>query len=138
MAEFIERRKSRRVYKQLVISVVYKSEYEGRDIFVEEYALTEDIGAGGVRIILPRHLPRDKSVDLKIYLFSDPIHLPTRGRVVWSSEKKKFEIKLNSSPKYTSEKKYWIGIQFVEIDPVTQDRIIRMVKKEFLEKNKQN
>jgi len=131
MAEFTEKRKSKRINKQLVISVIYKSKQEGRDILVEEHAFTEDIGAGGVRIILPEQLPKDKPVDLKLFLFSDPIPIPARGRAVWSRERQKFEIKLNKSPNSYLQKRYWIGIQFVEIDPVTQERIIRLVKKDF-------
>ena len=136
MAEFLERRKSKRINRQLVISVIYKSKQEGRDILVEEYAFIEDIGAGGVRIILPEQLPKDKPVDLKLFLFSDPIPLPARGRAVWSKVKQRFEIKLNAAPKFDSGKKYWIGIQFVEIDPVTQERIIRMIKEDFFEEDK--
>ena len=131
MAEFIERRKFKRIKKQLVISVIYKSKQEGRDILLEEHTFTEDIGAGGVRVILPEQLPKDKPVDLKLFLFSDPIPLPASGRAVWSKAKQKFEIKLNTSPSSHLQKRYWIGIQFVEIDPVTQERIIRLVKKDF-------
>ena len=136
MAEAMERRKYARINKKLVIYVVYRGTQHGRDIQVEEHTLTEDIGAGGARIILPSGLPKDKPLNLKIFLFSDPLPLPAKGKVVWSEEKQGIEVKVNSHSKSDSEKRYWIGIQFVEIDPFTMERILHLVKREILGKRK--
>jgi len=134
MAEPMERRKYARINKKLVIYVVYRGMQHGRDIQVEEHTFTEDIGAGGARIVLPSGLPKDKPLNLKVFLFSDPLPLPAKGKVVWSEEKQRIEIKANSHSKSDSGKRYWIGIQFVEIDPFTQERILHLVKKEFFGK----
>ena len=132
----MERRKCARINKKLVIYVVYRGMQQGRDIQVEEHAFTEDIGAGGARIVLPFGLPKDKPLNLKVFLFSDPLPIPAKGKVAWSEEKQRIEIKANSHSKSGSEKKYWIGIQFIEIDSFTQERIMRLVKKEFSGKRK--
>jgi|GEM_PF-1478263 len=138
MAEFREKRKHSRIDSKLVVFVIYKLKQEGRDILVEEHALSDDISEGGVRIVLPKELSKDKPLDLKVFLFSDPIPLPAKGKVVWSGERQRLEIKSKSASKEGTGKTYWIGIQFIEVDPDTQERIIRVVKKEFLKKGKQD
>jgi c-di-GMP-binding flagellar brake protein YcgR len=136
MAEPMERRKYARINKKMVIYVVYRDMQHGRNIQVEEHTLTEDIGAGGARIVLPSGLPKDKPLNLKVFLFSDPLPLPAKGKVVWSEEKQRIEIKANSHSKSDSEKRYWIGIQFVEIDPFTLERILQLIKREIMGERK--
>lgn len=138
MAEFRERRVHHRVNTKLVVFVIYKLRQEGRDILVEERAVSDDISEGGVRILLPEELSRDKKLEVKVFLFSDPIPLPAKGRVVWSGEKQRLEIKSRPGSKEGVTKTFWAGIQFIEIDPETQDRIIRLVRNESFKKRKQN
>ena len=93
-----------------------------------------------MKVVLPKKLPRNELVDLNVYLFSDPIPLPARGKVIWSDDKQKFELKKSSKPKANAEPDYWVGIQFINIDNFTQERIVRLVEKEFVsaEKTKNN
>ncbi len=126
----IDRRKSQRLEKRMTLSVIYKSEEE--NIQVEEYTITHNISRKGARIILPAGLPKDKLLNLKIFLFSDPIAIPAKARVVWSEKKENIDIELSSSKLSSREKVYWIGIEFIDIDEFTQGRIIRFVEKEFV------
>jgi len=138
MAEFREKRKHSRVDSKLVVFVIYKLKQEGRDMLVEEHAISDDISEGGVRIVSPKELSKDKQLDLKVFLFSDPIPLPAKGKVAWSGERQRLEIKSKSASKEGTGKTYWAGIQFIDVDPDTQERIVRVVKKESLKKGKQN
>lgn len=47
---------------------------------------TENIGAGGVRVMIDENLPISSFVGLKLYLSKKPIEC--RGRVVWVVERK--------------------------------------------------
>lgn len=125
----IERRKYKRFKSKLLITTVYRDEM-GK-IVAEDSIFSEDIGAGGMRIVFPRRLPKGKILDLKVFLFSDPIHLPTQGKVVWSSAKQGLELAVTDNRSKAESEFFWLGIQFIDIDPFTRDRIFRWIKKEF-------
>ena len=112
-----------------MITTIYRDETD--NIIVEDSIISEDIGAGGMRIVFPRQLPKDKILDLKVFLFSDPIPLSAKGRVVWSQEKEKLEVQVSAGKTEGSNQIFWAGIQFVDIEPFTQERIIRLIRKEF-------
>jgi c-di-GMP-binding flagellar brake protein YcgR len=125
----VERRQFKRFRSKLMITTIYRDETD--NIIVEDSIISEDIGAGGMRIVFPRQLPKDKILDLKVFLFSDPIPLSAKGRVVWSQEKEKLEVQVSAGKTEGSNQIFWAGIQFVDIEPFTQERIIRLIRKEF-------
>ena len=124
-----ERRKYRRFKSELVITTVYRN--ENGKIVTDESIVSEDIGIGGLRIKFPRKIPKGKVIDLKVFLFSDPIHLPAKGQVVWSSEKQKLELSTRNGEDKSQEELFWIGVQFVDIDNFHRERVLRWIKKEF-------
>lgn len=125
----VERRQFKRFKSKLMITTIYRDETD--NIIVEDSIVSEDIGAGGMRIVFPRQLPKDKILDLKVFLFSDPIPLSAKGRVVWSQEKEKLEVQVSVGKTEGGNQIFWAGIQFVDIEPFTQERIIRLIRKEF-------
>ena len=125
----IERRKHKRYKARLLITTVYRDE-RGK-IVTEDSIFSEDISAGGLRIVFPRQLAKGKILDLKAFLFSDPIHLPARGKVVWSGEKQGLKLAVTDNRGKAGNELFWVGIEFIDIDPFTRDRIIRWIKKEF-------
>jgi len=125
----LERRQFKRFKSNLMITTVYRDDAD--NIIVEDSIISEDIGAGGLRVIFPRRLPKDKILDLKVFLFSDPIPLSAKGKVVWSEEKEKLEVREVLPPGQESSQIFWAGIQFVDIEPFTRERILRLIKKEF-------
>jgi c-di-GMP-binding flagellar brake protein YcgR len=64
---------------------------------------TENIGAGGVRILIDENLPVSSLVGIKLYLSKKPIEC--KGKVVW--------IVKNENDK--KESKFDIGLQFHQI-----------------------
>ncbi len=124
-----ERRKEIRFKTNLLMSIVYRD--EDNSIVTEEAIFSEDISAGGLRILFPHQLPKGKVLDLKLFLFSDPIHLPTQGKVVWSNRKQALEVKIADGKKKQGEEVFWVGIQFINVDQFTQQRILRWLKSEF-------
>ena len=84
-----------------------------------------------MRVSCPSLLPKGKTVDLKLFLFCDPIHLPAQGKVVWSNKKQELEVSIGDKETNSESKLYWAGIQFVDIDAFTRGRIMRWIRKEF-------
>lgn len=125
----VERRKFRRFKGNLVITTVYRNESD--KIVSEDFVVSEDVGMGGMRIVFPHRLPKGKIVDLKVFLFSDPIFLPATGRVMWSSKRDVAEVSTQDNGVPVENGQYWIGIQFIDIDQFHRQRILRWIKKEF-------
>ncbi|MFH1777009.1 MAG: PilZ domain-containing protein [Candidatus Omnitrophota bacterium] len=125
----VEQREHRRLKNKMVISVVYRDEHNQID--VEQDIIGEDISPGGLKITLPHQLPKGKIIELKLFLFSDPIPISTKGKVAWSNEKQKLEVTSPDKNDKLNSRIYWVGIEFIDIEPFTQERIIRWIKKEF-------
>jgi len=125
----IERRKYRRFKAKLLLAIVYQD--EKGEINTQESIFSEDISAGGLRIVLPFPLPKDKILDLKVFLFSDPIHLPAQGKVVWLDKEQGLELVPVENKDKQKRELFWAGIEFINIDFFTQERILRWIKKEF-------
>ena len=125
----IERRKDKRCKKQLLISTMFRD--DNGNMVVEDNLCCEDISAGGLRLSFPYEMAKGKILDLKVFLFSDPIHLPAQGKVVWSKKKQALEVAVGDKKKHSDSELYWIGIQFVNIDAFSRERIIRWLEKGF-------
>ncbi len=69
-----------------------------------------DISVGGIRLLSPEELPKDKVMELQINVPSSPVI--ARGKVVWTKEVE------------TEEGNFFqIGIQFIEVKPEDKARI---------------
>ncbi len=71
---------------------------------------TENIGAGGLRVIIPENLEVSTSVDLTIYIAEEPF--VCKGKVVWSVGR--------ATPFYEEPRLYDVGIEFYQIDEESQ------------------
>jgi c-di-GMP-binding flagellar brake protein YcgR len=127
----VERRKYKRFKIRLLVVATYKDK-TGK-VVVEDAIFSEDIGGGGLRLVFPRLLAKEKILDLKVYLFSDSIHLPTKGKVVWAKPKsmKELELVANNNWHKSKNQPFWLGIQFINIDAFTQERLLNWIKREF-------
>jgi len=79
---------------------------------------TENIGAGGVRVILGEELNISLVADLEIYLDNDP--LKCKGRVVWIVGK--------INPVTGKSSMFDTGIEFYQISPENQEIVSNLVK----------
>ncbi len=77
---------------------------------------TENIGAGGIRIIIDEELPLSSLVGLKLYLSQEPIE--SKGKIVWVVERKGIEGKTG----------FDTGIEFHDISQSDQKTIDIFVK----------
>ena len=118
---------------RLLITTLYRDRHD--KIITENSILSEDISLGGLRIVFPCRLQKGKILDLKVFLFSDPIHLPAKGKVMWSSEKQVLELATPDNSEKSEKELYWVGIQFIDIDDFHRERILRWIKKEFQVEN---
>ena len=123
----IERRRDKRFKKQLLISTMFRD--EDGNMVVEDNLCSEDISAGGLRLNFPYEMAKGKILDLKVFLFSDPIHLPAQGKVIWSKKKQALEVAVGDKKRKADSEVYWMGIQFVDIDAFSRERIIRWIEK---------
>ena len=130
-ASMIERRRDKRIKKQLLISTMFRD--ETGNMVVEDSIYSEDISAGGIRLNFPYQMAKGKILDLKVFLFADPIHLPAQGKVVWSEKKQALELTISDKQKEVGGERYWVGIQFIDIDQFSRERIIRWIEKGFAE-----
>ena len=126
-----ERRRWRRYEGKLLIATIYHD--DSGKIVTEESLFSHDISTGGLRLSLPFPLPTGKVLDLKVYVFSDPVPAPVQGKVTWFNKKEGSEADLSGKKTESRKAKelYWAGVQFVNIDMFTRGRILRWIKKEF-------
>ncbi len=79
---------------------------------------TENIGAGGVRVILDEDLNISSVVGLEIFLYDEPIEC--EGRIVWTIEKEESET--------PGIGRYDTGIEFYKISDKDRDVINNFVE----------
>ncbi|MFO8053393.1 MAG: PilZ domain-containing protein [Candidatus Omnitrophota bacterium] len=77
---------------------------------------TENVGAGGVRVLIDENLRVSSLVGLKLYLSKEPIEC--KGKVVWAVERKNEK----KSPKFD------IGLEFHQISSEDRQTIDIFVK----------
>jgi len=92
--------------------------YVGTEVRHNDSVLTRvishDISVGGMHLLSPEELPKDKVMELEI---NAPSPIITRGKVVWTKETE------------TEEGKFFqTGIQFTEINPEDKLRIEAFVR----------
>ncbi len=78
---------------------------------------TENIGAGGVRVLIEKELKVSLAVDLEIYFAESPIKC--KGRIVWMLPKE--NLKLDEAKKYDT------GIEFYRIASADRSTIAKLI-----------
>ena len=90
---------------------------------------TENIGIGGVCVILKRNLKLFMPVEIEIDLLDTTPHIQCEGKIVWSVKRSSSEDK---KPSY-----YDTGIEFVNMDDKEQKRIDDVVAR-LIQKDKES
>ncbi len=122
----LNRRKFPRVIYPCLV-VIQNGQVDDRDIILTH---TENIGIGGVCVILKTDLKMFSHVDLELDLLDLENHIRCQGKVVWNVQRKD---DAKDKPLF-----YDIGIEFEDLDTKEQERLDRIVKrlvknaKEFL------
>jgi c-di-GMP-binding flagellar brake protein YcgR len=86
---------------------------------------TENIGVGGICIIVKNQLPMFSAVEVEIDLLEDIEHVLSRGRVVWAVRRKALE---SIKPMF-----YDVGIEFDNLSPKDKKRLEDAIEK-FIKK----
>ena len=81
---------------------------------------TENIGVGGICVLVKEDLGLFQGVDLEVSLEDNGSPVKCGGTVVWVVKK--------ASPKSKGDILYDTGIEFIDIRPPDQDRIIDVVE----------
>jgi len=81
---------------------------------------TENIGIGGICVLIKRNLKIYTQVELEIDLLDLSDHIYCRGQVVWSVRRKEHD---SNKPLF-----YDIGIEFAELSPEDAGRLSRLVE----------
>lgn len=81
---------------------------------------TENLGAGGVCVILDDELDKFSTVHLQIALTQDAFPLKCDGRIVWLVRSKRIGLE-------SSVVKYDTGIEFMNISDTDRERIDRFI-----------
>ncbi len=98
--------------------VVIQNEGVERDVILTH---TENIGIGGVCVILKQDLKMFSLVDLELDLLDLENHIRCKGKVVWNVQRKG---DVPNKPLF-----YDIGIEFLDIEDKEQQRLERIVKR---------
>jgi len=88
---------------------------------------TENIGAGGICVVVSEDLGLFQGVDLELYIDDGKPQIKCGGTVVWVVKK--------SDPKRKSVYQYDTGIEFIDIRPEDRERISGIVE-DILKKEK--
>ncbi len=115
MWDGFDKRRFQRINLQCEISI--KSEEAGRPIS----AVTENVGLGGVCVILDEPVERFERCHVRFELDKNMPKIESYGRVVWTVPLR--------TPK-AKKSRYDIGIEFMDMDPS-----IQTVLREYLIKN---
>ena len=81
---------------------------------------TENIGAGGICVIIKDDLGLFQGVDLDLFVGDDRPPIKCGGTVVWVVKK--------SEPKQKGSFSYDTGIEFIDVRPEDRDRISEVVE----------
>ena len=103
-----ERRSSLRWIKGLVVSY---STLEGEK--VTDHATTENIGEGGLQILLVHKLERTESVEIQLELVHDSIPIVATCKVIYVTPE---------------DDKHRTGLQFVKIEDFQKERLLRYLR----------
>ncbi len=113
----LNRRKFPRVIYPCLV-VIQNGEVHTRDVILTH---TENIGIGGVCVILKTDLKMFSHVDLELDLLDLENHIRCQGKVVWNVQRKD---NAKDKPLF-----YDIGIEFEDLDVKEQERLDRIVKR---------
>lgn len=81
---------------------------------------TENIGAGGICVLIKEDLGLFQGVDIEVYLDDGKGAVKCGGTVVWVVKK--------AAPRSKGDVLYDTGIEFIDIRPADQDRIAQIVE----------
>lgn len=81
---------------------------------------TENIGAGGICVLIKEDLGLFQGVDLEVVLEDGNPAVKCGGTVVWVVKK--------AAPRAKDDVLYDTGIEFIDIRPAEQDRIVEIVE----------
>lgn len=81
---------------------------------------TENIGAGGICVIIKEDLGLFQGVDIELYLDDNKTPVKSGGTIVWVVKK--------SQPKQKGTPLYDIGIEFIDIRPEDRERVAAVVE----------
>ena len=113
----LNRRKFPRVNYPCLV-VIRKGTSEDKDVFLTH---TENIGVGGVCVILKQDLKMFSPVDLELDLMDLGNHIKCRGKVVWNVQRSMNQTK---KPLF-----YDIGIEFEDLDDEERARLQEVVQR---------
>ena len=119
----LDRRKFPRVNYPCLV-VIRHNEAE-KDVILTH---TENVGIGGVCVILKKNVKMFAAVELELDLLDLGNHIKCKGKVVWNVQRTGDEV---TKPSF-----YDIGIEFVDIGQYEQNRLDEIVNR--LMRNQQN
>jgi len=115
--EGIDRRKFPRIKYPCL--VVIKNESGGEEDVVLSH--TENVGVGGVCVIIKRNIKMFSEVNIELDLLDMNQQIKCKGKIVWNVQRKNDESK---KPLF-----YDIGIEFVDLNDKQRNRLTNIVSK---------
>lgn len=118
--EGINRRKFPRVnYPCLVVIRNTEGEDEGKENVILTH--TDNVGIGGVCVVLKKNVKIFSEVELELDLLDLGEHICCNGKVVWNVQRQQEAVE---KPSF-----YDIGIEFLDITPEDKQRLERIVER---------
>ena len=104
--------------------VVIRSSKETKDVLLTH---TENVGIGGVCVILKRNVKMFTPVDIELDLLDLDKHIKCAGKVVWNVQRRS---STDKKPLY-----YDVGVEFQDISDKERERLEDTVRKLSKDKN---
>ena len=85
---------------------------------------TENVGEGGIRVILEERLNLSTMVDIELFLLDKELPIRCKGQVMWTAEIKPEKIK---------HRIFYTGIKFTELSDHNKEEIRKLVEDVLVE-----
>lgn len=116
----VNQRKFPRVSYKCLIHISRGAQEETLD------AITENIGAGGICVVLEKNYGLFENVSLELFLGDETKPILCSGVIVWVVKRR--------SPSLAEEIKYDTGIEFRSVSQEDRDRITRLMQNILIER----
>ena len=119
--EGINRRKFPRVNYPCLVVIREEGEKKTKETGSAILTHTDNVGIGGVCIVLKQNLAMYSKVKLELDLLDLGNHIKCNGKVVWVVQR---QSGASDKPSF-----YDTGIEFIDIKPEDQDRLAKVVRR---------
>jgi len=125
----IEKRKYIRIPSKLLMMTFFEN---NKDRIVPDGVIySDDISVEGLRMIYSQQLSKGTAIQLRLFLFSDPIPVFVQGKVVWSQKVNVDRGVFTNDTEIKNDHYCRAGMQLINVNSFERERIRRWINKKL-------